>query len=493
MFATVGQGWNVQTNQLSGGAVRLRDAATGELIRTFADGSETFCDASFSPDGTQLATISLHDSTRSLTGWVRVWDVSSGELLRSRQLTDDYPMKQLSRVAPIKKILPQIQFGSKGKVLVTSAPVIAFDAETLEPKWQVENSTRSFVISHGVLVRAGRLKLLHLETGEEKGMDRGNVAIDLSEHPDRNQLLHVAGGGNQIAFFRAKENGLSQTQKIAIPKSFWTTFTTDGKHIVRSELSGDVVVQTPVKDGDEADRLVGHQSPVVSGAFNRSGKRLITADRSGVIKIWNVGSSRNEMTFDIPNMHGEAVESIAFDPSHRLHYAGSNFYEKRRPKVAGRVRSDGSGRETFEIETTRHIFWPRHDITYSPDGRMVAAPAKEDAERPADQRELIGFSDSDRIHIWSTETNEIQRTIELHHPGWITAVAWRHDAKTLAVGAVSSNGSPQIAFVPLEEADAIDSLAYCRAGDRDVPRVHSGWPSRRRVVRRRNCGTGSDC
>ena len=451
-FVTVGQGWNIGTDSRVRGTVRLRDSLSGELIRTFADGNEVFCDAAFSPSGLHLATISLHDSTRSLTGWVRVWDVASGELLRSRRLTDDFPMQLLARSGPIKKFLPQIQYGPDGKFLVTSAPVIVFDAQTLKPKWQQEDGNRSFVVSHGVLTRKGRLELHDLDTGAEKAKDRGNFALDLAEHPSRSELLHVAGGGNQIAFYRISADSLTQSRRIAIPNSYWTAFTPDGKYVVRSELGGDIVIQEPVENGNEANRLVGHQSPVLSGAFNRSGERLITGDRSGVVKIWDVRSSRNRVTFDVPDTRGESMESIAFDSNNRLHYSSSNYYETHRVKSAGRLRSDGTDHVGFEVETTRHIFWPRHDMAYSPDGSKLAAPAKE-GQRPTNQQDLVGCSSTTRIHLWSTDSYELKQTIELDRPGCIIAIAWRKDAKMLAVSTVSSSNDPSVvAFVSLDNA-----------------------------------------
>jgi len=116
------------------GVVRLRDAATGELLKTIADSDEIFSDAAFSPDGSTLATVSVHHAESELTGWVRLWDVASGENIQSRQLADDYsvPVKRM------KPTLPQIEFDPTGKLLVTSAPIVAFDAKTLEPQWKVD-------------------------------------------------------------------------------------------------------------------------------------------------------------------------------------------------------------------------------------------------------------------------------------------------------------------------------------------------------------------
>ena len=59
-----------------GTGVRLWEAATGQLIRTFKGHADAVSSVAFSPDGTRLLSGSA-DKT------LRLWDVATGRLIRT--------------------------------------------------------------------------------------------------------------------------------------------------------------------------------------------------------------------------------------------------------------------------------------------------------------------------------------------------------------------------------------------------------------------------
>ncbi|KAF7511553.1 hypothetical protein GJ744_004141 [Endocarpon pusillum] len=67
--------------------VRLWDAGSGELVRTFEGREYLSSSMAFSPDGKQLACCGSHDGT------MRLWDAGSGELVQTfKDHQSDYPM-----------------------------------------------------------------------------------------------------------------------------------------------------------------------------------------------------------------------------------------------------------------------------------------------------------------------------------------------------------------------------------------------------------------
>ena len=440
-FVFVGQ--YVVNEQLVGAAVKLRDTATGDLVKTIANGKEVFADAAFCPDGSTLATISLHSEESGFTGWVRLWDVDSGKELQSRKLVDDFPKKVLEHHG-IKRKLPQISFESSGKLLVTSSPVIAFDSATLEPKWKQEGDR--FFADRGAITifKQDAARRHDVKTGEPLSESTKSIfPTDFCLQPNGEQSLQVCQGRDNMSLCVSRDSELQESGTFSVPRSYWTSFAPDGQSIVRSEIDGDLVFQAPKGESSVIRRLVGHMFPVHQGAFTRAGDRLITASRNGTIKIWDLNSiNDNKVAFDIPDARGDAVESLAFNPTgNRIHFASSNY--RLRP-FSGSAQIDGTNLMTLSLDTTNCIFWPRHDISYSPDGSLLAAPAKEDS-RPESSKQLVRASASGRIHVWVTETNEILKTIEIGNENSITATAISQDNQSLAIAVLShpEDGEPE--------------------------------------------------
>jgi len=74
------------TRALSGsedGTLKLWDAASGQLLRTF-EGYHNVYSVAFSPDGTRVLSGGDYESVLgSHADTLKLWDVASGELLRS--------------------------------------------------------------------------------------------------------------------------------------------------------------------------------------------------------------------------------------------------------------------------------------------------------------------------------------------------------------------------------------------------------------------------
>ncbi len=458
-FVTVARATVAQTKEAQAdyqrriGGVKIRDSVTGELLKSIGDTNEFFCDAAFSPDGKVLATISLHDSKNDQAGFIRLWNVASGDMIRSRALVDDFPVEKFQKWG-VRDELPQIQFANDD-VLVTSAPVTAFDVRTLEQMWQHAGERVLCMPERVAIFRDQKVRLHDAATGEpltEKSRD-SQKPTHLSRHEAVCAFTNFAGNWLEMRRFTDKE--LVRTDHFTIPQSFWTSVTPD-RLLVRTESSGEILIQRPVAEGKVVQSLIGHRSPVVAGAHTTD-KRLITADRNGVVKIWNRNRTPNPVKIDIPGMSGNAVEALVFNQDgDRLHYASCGFYESS-PAKSGWGSTDGTQQQAVELDITHHIFWPREDIRYSPDGSLLAFPAKE--EKRGERSEIVQTpSDSGRIHIWSTETEEILQTLELRSR-YVLALACSDDQRQLAISTMSKPSDetqpPQseLALVTLGETD----------------------------------------
>lgn len=476
-FATISLGQRDLSGNWIGSRLKFWDLQTGDLLRALGKDGEALADVAFSPDGHQFATISRHSSTDRQTGYVKLWDSTSGELICSHELVDDFP-KSLQNTSPKKQVAPQIQFASDSLILIASSQVIAFDADTLTLVWQSEGQRAIAVSDQTVAVhRSNAFELLDLRTGKralgrQTQFQPRTLPLDLNPGPRPAIISALNPIGNWFFVSRVGTKTFARQHAFEIPLSHWAVITPDGEHFARSEMGGDICIHPLHEDSSVVRRFVGHRDPVVRGAFTKDGGKLVTADLAGMVKVWSPHSASNPVKIDIAEMRHEAVEALTFDASgERVYYASSNFYEGHAPQKAGWVAANGSEQKAYDIDTTNCISWPRCDIMYSRDGSLLAAPAREES-RPEDSATLIGQrSKSGRVHVWSTETNQILNTVDVGDRA-VSAIAWSWDNRRLAIGTTTATDSPrpeaevQIAIVSLSDVDSkVTAIHWLEAGD----------------------------
>lgn len=459
-FITVDVSPRNSERTITHGRLQVWDADRATVLRTLGGSEEVITDAAFSPDGSQIATISLRDSSSGRIGRVALWDTNSGHRLQSRELVDDYPLKR--NTSQIKQVLPQIQFSPDGGILVTTSPVIAFNSKTLQPIWK-QPGYRALALANGkVAIHDGSKLASHdLLTGTPipKVSRKCALVLDLTSLASSSAEFSSIGiHGTPFTVWRIKDDSI-QNESFRCSKSFWSVATPDGKRYVRSDVGGNLYVHELREDSEVVRMLVGHRGPVVRGVFDRDGTRLFTADQFGVVMVWDLAAASNPLKANIHDVRQGTVQALSFGPDgDRIHYASSRFHENSKdlPK-SGWISSDGTEQDAFNLDTTNYISWPRSDFAYSRDGSLLAAPARE-LERPANDRELVGgYSNSGRVHIWETASHQIIRTIEIGERR-VSTLAWSWDKSQLAIATVSDQDVAEtdasIGVVSLSAADS---------------------------------------
>jgi WD40 repeat protein len=210
-----------------------------------------------------------------------------------------------------------------------------------------------------------------------------NVALlkSLTGHTEPINCLSYSPNGKYLASGSATKNILSDSGKFEI--IIWST--SDGK--ILSSLSG-------------------HNSTIQSVSFDKSAKKLVSADTNGEIRIWSMESMR-EINF-IDGL--EFVSTVRFTPDGKF-ILGEYSYDKK-------VNLWDS--ETGELITTLPINIQIGSMDISPDGSKIA------------------LSCYHKIQIWSLISKKQLLSIEENSVNGY-GIEYSKDGKKLAVGLSSGD------------------------------------------------------
>jgi WD40 repeat protein/tetratricopeptide (TPR) repeat protein len=384
------------------GTVKVRDATTGQEVRSLDNpGSEAF-GVAFSPDGRFLAAalagpekgFVLREAVRA-----QVWEVTTGrEFLRLEG--SDYPFEQVA-FSPDGRLLAAAGLGTK---------VALWDAHT-------GRAVRQLTITGGI----GR-----------------TVAFN----PDGSRL---ATGGPQKTVI-VWETTTGQKVFACGPHNDAVrslAFSPDGKRLATA--AGQTVKVWDAQTGRQVGSLSGHAGAVQGLAFSPDGQRLVSAGSDKTVRVWDVATGRQTLTL---RGHVEEVHSVAFHPDGRRVASASRVLGPngqgvgevkvwdatveqqdcilcRFPGATGGMAfsPDGdrfaAGHDTVvtlgDVTTDEELFALRgptrrvRRVAYSLDGKRVAADAQ--------QGEVFGVTGE--IRVWDTATRKEVRSLSLvSSPAW---------------------------------------------------------------------------
>ncbi|MDE0485107.1 MAG: WD40 repeat domain-containing protein [Candidatus Poribacteria bacterium] len=153
-------------------------------------------------------------------------------------------------------------------------------------------------------------------------------------------------------------------------------------------------------------RLEGHTGEICSIAFRPDGKTLAGACQDGTVRLWDVNTRQQIRTFGI-NVH--PMSNITFSPDGKMIASASG----RIDGVGNAYLWDadtGKCLRTFPVNTKGIVY----DVTFSPDGNMLASS-----------------SDEPIISLWNVNTGKQIRTLTTH-TGPIFSVVFSPDGRMLA-------------------------------------------------------------
>jgi WD40 repeat protein/DNA-binding SARP family transcriptional activator len=381
------------------GAVRIWDAHDGELELEFRGSPRGICGGVFSPDGTLVA-----GGTCTVPGIAFVWDAATGERVltlrgHEAEILDVAFSPDGSRIATASPdATARVWDASTGKQLLTLAG----------HQWAlgVDFSTDGKLLATSGI--EGTARLWDARTGRELLVLSGHTGMvgDVDLSPDGNRLATGSGDGTvriwNIDLAGTREQmtlgGLSSVQNLAYsPDGAWLATTADG----RARL-------WDASTGERIQTLSGHDAGY-DAAFAPDGATLVTSGFTSRPVLWDTTSG--EVRRILRGAEGW-IGSVAFSPDGTRIAAGMGLTDAGSGEILIWEASTGRLVTTLgEIEPNDDH--PLIDLSFSPDGRLLAAA------------NLDGTAT-----VWHLASGERRLTLPIG--GLVVAVAFSPDGKRLA-------------------------------------------------------------
>jgi WD40 repeat protein len=256
---------------------KLWNADTGELLWTLEGGHTHSIEAlAFSPDGSKLATASL-DRT------VGLWDVATGEFLRT------VAARQRTAWAASN---PSVAWSPNGTRLAVGtkdeAPML----------WDVNT---------GALLRTLSRRFMNVKA----------VAVDFS--PDGATLATGHYHDNSVKLWDVRTGNLKWTSSVHSQAVTSVRFSPDGLMLATGSADRIAKIWTLAPGTLQPigwRELRGHDHYVHSVAFNNDGTILATASEDKKVILWNVQTAMRGMNARMHTLsaHTEPVRDVAFSP-----------------------------------------------------------------------------------------------------------------------------------------------------------------------------------
>ena len=382
------------TRLLSGGngdTLQLWDAASGQLIRTH---SSSALSVAFSPDGTRL----LAGGPRG----ARLWDAASGRLIHT------FTGHELPVYA--------VAFSPDGTYLLSGAEhVRLWDAASgllIRTFKGYSGSAQSVASSpDGKHLLSGSsdktLKLWDAATGQLVRTFVGHThwLRSVAFSPDGTRLLSD-GDDRTLRVWDTASGQLVRSFERQRRNAGSAAFSPDGRQLL-SIGPDNALALWDAASGQLLRSLQGHKSTVESVAFSPDGTRLLSGSDDRTLKLWDAGSGELIRTF---TGHTFKVTAVAFSPDGKHLLSGSNDQT-----VALWDAESGQPVRTF----TGHS-GPVGTVAFSRDGAQ-----------------LLSGSWDKTMRLWDTASGQLIRTFE-GHAGWVNSVAFLPDDTRVLSGSSDS-------------------------------------------------------
>ena len=402
--------------------ITLLDTQTGERLKSFG-GLYTTLSVCFSPDGKMLAS-----SGDNWDSNIRLWDVQTGELLKTlkkRTAFEDFEGRDVNSVV----------FSPDGNMIASGSghgTIRLWNPNTGEFIKYLEGHTKPvnsvvFSPNGNTLISTGEdgVCLWNVNTGEY--IDAFQIpAVSAAFSPDGKtcaianetgislwnahtfQFLErlTETAGSEDNNFRGKD--ISSIESVA--------FNPDGKTIV--SCGGNNIHLWDSDTNQLLETLIGHTESVNSVILSPDGETIASASDDGTIRLWNVNTREPLKTL---MAHADSANSVVFSSDGETIASSSN---DRTIRLWNANTGELLRTLTGHVENVNTIaFSPDGNTIASGSGRLVYLGGGED------QGTCVG----QEIRLWNANTGELINTL-IGHTSVVNSVVFSPDGKTIASG-----------------------------------------------------------
>lgn len=409
------------------------DMKTLKKRQSFKDGKTRMsaCSTALSKDGKSLVSIH-HDR-------IRIWDVRSGKLRRT--ISDNHNSSGFRTHGAA--------LSPEGKILAVRGPrctVLLWNVTTGKRLHRFPNSHEDRVHSCAVSPNGkhvattsgdGTVRLWDRKNGRPLrvvrfGHAKNAVAKALRFSPDGKVLAAGGYDHNPLHTFVGwvelldPSSGSKTLSKTAAGRVQDIALTADGKRIAIATGLGDLFREadspTPsiaiwdFSNGRAIGKLQGPQGAALRMAFSKDGKRVVAADSSASVRVWDVRNKKLIKQFVAGGHRRGTLFSAAFSPD-RQTVATSGLFG---PLVILRDMKTSKVLRRLTIENSHGSV-----LAFSPDGRVVATASF--GASPKTKKA------NNAIRLWRVSTGKQLK--EMPHDGVrVTSLAFTPDGKRLYSG-----------------------------------------------------------
>ena len=454
--------------------IELLDIETGEYLKAFGGPYDTLS-ISFSPDGKTLAS-----SGDEWDSNIRLWDVQTGELLKTlkkRTAFEDFEGRDVNSVvfSPdgntiasgsgngtirlwnphtgefIKyleghtKAISSVAFSPNGNVLLSAGAegfclwevntgeyIDLEDIHAVSAAFSPDGKTCAIASEIGIFVHNAHtfqiLEILTRNTGSEdefRGKDVGSIGSVVFS-PDGNTI--VSCGGNNIHLWDAHTNQLLKTLIGHTESVNSVVFSPDGNTIASGSTDRTIRLWN-VNTREHLKTLMAHAASVSSVVFSPDGETIASAGNDRTIRLWNANTG--ELLKPLTG-HVENVNTIAFSPDGKIIASGSG-----RLVYLGGGEDSGTcvGQEIrlWNANTGKHLKTLKghtsvvNSVVFSPDRKTIVSGS-------GHWRGYEGkASAGEEIRVWNAHTGELIKTLT-GHKDVVSSVTFSPDGNLIVSG-----------------------------------------------------------
>jgi WD40 repeat protein len=406
------------------GGVQILTAATGVPLRGIPTAANYVYSVAFSPDGTLLAVggSNYDSSTKTSTGVLELWDVSTGQLVQS--------------LGTPANTIDALVFSPDGKTLADDAENLLFATATVE-LWDVSS---------------GKLNgLLNTATSN---------CITIAISPDGKTLAYSGntGSGSLFELWDVSTSTLTATL-TAGPNTvvYSMAFSPDSRTLAvggSDYMVSGIVQLWNVATGTQAATLKTAAATIVQSVrFSPDGKTLVDGGESydastftatGVLESWDVSTGTLLTSL---NTSCEAVIAAALSPD-------------------GKTLADGGISPTG----TQVEFWSLPNSTLT--NTIKTVHIANSIALSADGKSIVEGGDTGLLDLWSVSNGAVRAALNTGM-SFVASVAISPDSKTVVVGGDDYNATTGAYTGVLQTWDAVtgQSIAVLNTTAGDITTV----------------------